>query len=90
MGRILVFVDHDPSSKKAFKAAIHSFDKNADVLILVNIYSSWDYLNEDKNTGRLTLHEFKNYAETLGVYLFHLVKIAVYGPRFSIWKFQYF
>lgn len=69
MGKnILVLVDYDPTSKRAFKKALETFNPEAgDELFLINFYSSWDYLNEDRNAGKLALYEFKSYVETVGV-----------------------
>eukprot|EP01116_Phalansterium_solitarium_P007193 TRINITY_DN19722_c0_g1_i1.p1 TRINITY_DN19722_c0_g1~~TRINITY_DN19722_c0_g1_i1.p1 ORF type:complete len:158 (+),score=40.37 TRINITY_DN19722_c0_g1_i1:186-659(+) len=81
MVRIMVLLDQDPSSKKAFKAALATFNQETDVLLLVHIYSSWDYLNDEKNTGKLALYEFESYCTTLKLEHVRAFQVEADDPR---------
>eukprot|EP01121_Diplochlamys_sp_Union-15-3_P019933 TRINITY_DN7624_c0_g1_i1.p1 TRINITY_DN7624_c0_g1~~TRINITY_DN7624_c0_g1_i1.p1 ORF type:complete len:132 (-),score=19.60 TRINITY_DN7624_c0_g1_i1:171-566(-) len=41
--------------------------QDEDEIYLCNIYSSWDYLNDEKNEGKVHLSQFHRYCEKLGV-----------------------
>jgi len=70
--RILVAIDNgvNKSTSKAFKQAMKRLDKGKDELFLVNCYSSWDYLNDEKNAGKLTLSSFEQVAKAQDVKVF--------------------
>jgi hypothetical protein len=65
--KFVVFVDQDKTSRAAFKMALERFDPEKDQLVLINVYSSWDMLNDEKNSGMLALEEFKSYVKAIGV-----------------------
>jgi hypothetical protein len=51
---------------RAMKAALKKADKIRDLLILVNLFSSWDLLNDEKNAGKGSLYQQQSYAEAEG------------------------
>jgi hypothetical protein len=53
------------STNHAFEEAIKHFDKDRDEMFLVNVYSSWDYLNEEKNAGKMSLSQVSAHQITL-------------------------
>lgn len=65
--RVMVLIDHDKSTDRAFKEALKALNPQTDVLYLLHVYSSWDYLNTDKHSGKLYLSEYSTYAENSGV-----------------------
>jgi len=64
--RIMALVDHDPSTKRAFKEVLKLANKNHDHIFVVHVYSTWDYLNEEQNDGKLILFDYTSYAKALG------------------------
>jgi nucleotide-binding universal stress UspA family protein len=65
--KVLVLVDHDRSTDKGFKEALKTFDPEKDELYLLNVYSTWDYTNFERNLGHLMLFDYSDYAQSLGV-----------------------
>ena len=70
--RVMVLIDHDKSTDRAFKEALKVLNPQTDVLYLLHVYSSWDYLNTDKHSGKLYLSEYSTYAENSGVSYLYL------------------
>jgi hypothetical protein len=59
--RILLCIDNgtNKATSSAFCLLCKNFRPNSnDKLYLINIYSSWDYLNEEKNAGKLMLDQY--------------------------------
>eukprot|EP00026_Physarum_polycephalum_P021351 Phypoly_transcript_24549.p1 GENE.Phypoly_transcript_24549~~Phypoly_transcript_24549.p1 ORF type:complete len:145 (+),score=7.74 Phypoly_transcript_24549:65-499(+) len=67
MVRIMVAVDSDKSSEKAFQEALNSFHPDTDKLYLCSITSNWDYLNVEKNAARLDLYKCENWCQTTNI-----------------------
>jgi len=63
MAHIMLAVDQDPSTDRAFAEILKIIHKDEDEVYLCSITSSWDYLNEEKNTAKLELFKFENYCE---------------------------
>lgn len=59
MVKVAVCVDNgsNQSTTRAFDEALKHIDKAKDEVFLVNVYSSWDYLNEEKNAGKMSLSQ---------------------------------
>ncbi|PRP75051.1 hypothetical protein PROFUN_03887 [Planoprotostelium fungivorum] len=57
----MVLIDREPSSHRALRAAIAEL-KSSDTLYLFNITSTWDYLNDERNSGKTALYEAEEYA----------------------------
>lgn len=65
----MVLIDQDKSTKKAFKNALKVFRNGRDTMFLVHVYSNWDYLNDEHNSGKLILEEYNSYCEAVKVRL---------------------
>jgi len=67
--RVLLAVDNgtNRASSAAFHQCLKDLDKTQDILYLVNVYSSWDYLNEERNAGKLALAQYQRLCETEGI-----------------------
>jgi len=64
---VMVAVDSSIASSKTVRLALQQLDKTTDKLILIHIYSSWDYLNDEKNEGKIALEHQRAICEQLGV-----------------------
>lgn len=75
--KILVAIDNGMSqtNQVCFRQALNVMEKNSDSMcvrlilylcddfsFLVNVYTSWDMLNDEKNAGRLNLSQFQKLA----------------------------
>jgi hypothetical protein len=59
--RILLCVDNgaNKATSSAFCLLCKNFKPNSlDKVYLINIYSSWDYLNDEKNAGKMMLDQY--------------------------------
>eukprot|EP01111_Echinosteliopsis_oligospora_P000816 TRINITY_DN1097_c0_g1_i1.p1 TRINITY_DN1097_c0_g1~~TRINITY_DN1097_c0_g1_i1.p1 ORF type:complete len:150 (-),score=29.10 TRINITY_DN1097_c0_g1_i1:103-552(-) len=64
MVRVMVAIDPDKSSERAFHEAMKTYkDDEDDKLFLVAITSSWDYLNEEKNALKIELYKYESWCE---------------------------
>jgi len=66
---VLVVVDNgtNRSTHAAFNLCMQNFDKEKDELYLINVYTSWDYLNEEKNAGKLALSQYERLCNAEGI-----------------------
>lgn len=62
MVKIACCIDNgsNQSTNRAFDEALKHTNKKKDEMYLVNVYSSWDYLNEEKNAGKMSLSQVGN------------------------------
>lgn len=69
MAKILIPIDNGASrsTSSAFALACKKFNKEYDEMYLVNVYSSWDYLNEEKNAGKMCLSQYERLCASEGV-----------------------
>lgn len=70
--KILVAVDGDPSSLRAVRYATQKVlemqSSGVSVsLLLLNLYSSWDWTGTAERDGRLSIDQAENYATSSGV-----------------------
>eukprot|EP01123_Difflugia_compressa_P009350 TRINITY_DN3073_c0_g1_i1.p1 TRINITY_DN3073_c0_g1~~TRINITY_DN3073_c0_g1_i1.p1 ORF type:complete len:167 (+),score=32.27 TRINITY_DN3073_c0_g1_i1:19-519(+) len=67
--KILVIVDNgtNRSTNAAFNLCMKQLNKEKDDLFLINVYTSWDYLNEEKNAGKLALSQYERLCQAEGV-----------------------
>lgn len=65
MTKILVPIDHTDSSMRALIMAINRCNKDSskDEIHLVHFFSFFDYLNDEKNNGKLYLEQARNLCE---------------------------
>jgi len=77
--RLMVLIDHQKSTDKAFRIAFKE-KKPEDELYFLNVYSSWDYLNEEKNSGKLSLAEYQGYCDSSGIPT-SVIQVETNDPR---------
>lgn len=68
--RLLLCVDNgvNKSTSSAFCLLCKNFNPDSnDKVFLINIYSSWDYLNEEKNAGKMMLDQYARLCKIDGV-----------------------
>mmetsp|Transcript_9319 Transcript_9319/g.10304 ORF Transcript_9319/g.10304 Transcript_9319/m.10304 type:complete len:183 (+) Transcript_9319:65-613(+) len=65
--RVMIVIDGSESTRRAVDAALSQINKQLDFVYLVHVHSSWDYLNDEKNTGNLYLGQFADLLTTLKV-----------------------
>lgn len=63
MTKILVPIDHTDSSMRALIMAINRCEKGKDEIHLAHFFSFFDYLNDEKNNGKLYLEQARNLCE---------------------------
>eukprot|EP01124_Arcella_intermedia_P027758 TRINITY_DN549_c0_g1_i2.p1 TRINITY_DN549_c0_g1~~TRINITY_DN549_c0_g1_i2.p1 ORF type:complete len:177 (+),score=33.17 TRINITY_DN549_c0_g1_i2:44-574(+) len=59
--KILIVVDNggNRSTHAAFNLCMKAYKPERDEIFLINVYTSWDYLNEEKNAGKLALSQYE-------------------------------
>ncbi|GAM22993.1 hypothetical protein SAMD00019534_061680, partial [Acytostelium subglobosum LB1] len=62
--RIMLIVDADETTNKAFQEVVNVFDPDKDELYLLTVTSSLDYLNDEKNSAKLALFKYQSYLDT--------------------------
>jgi len=82
-------IDNEVSTSKAFGFALDEMkDKESDILYLLNVYSSWDYLNEEKNSGLLSLDSYRNLCRSENVGRFVAKQIESSNPNLEIFNYS--
>jgi len=46
---------------------MQNFNKENEELYLINVYTSWDFLNEEKNAGKLALSQYERLCNAEGI-----------------------
>lgn len=68
--KILICIDNgvNKATSTAFCLASKNYNRRApDKVYLINIYSSWDYLNDEKNAGKMMLEQYARLCKIDGV-----------------------
>jgi len=69
--KVLICIDNgvNKSTSAAFCLASKNVNRNQDKVYVVNIYSSWDYLNDEKNAGKMMLEQYARLCKIDGMKL---------------------